>query len=80
MSKRTPKNHKIDPTLLLFYVDTRKLLEAIRGSGYCFVPKGGTFPTETIRLVLRSSGCEKLIPKSAPNGTKFVPRHVDAAP
>ena len=37
------KNHT---TLLLFYVDTRKILEAIRGNGYCFVPKGGTFPTE----------------------------------
>ena len=24
--------------------------------------------------------CEKHIPKPAPNGTKFVPRHVDAAP
>ena len=56
MSKRTPKIPKIDTTLLLFYVDTRKKLEAIRGNGYCFVPKGGMFPTETIMLVVRSSG------------------------
>ena len=56
MSKRTPKNKKMDTTLLLFYVDTRKNFKAIRGSGYCFVPKGGTFPTETIRLVVRTFG------------------------
>ena len=74
------KSQKIDTTLLLFYVDTRKNLEAIRGSGYHFVPKGGTFPTETIMRVVRSSVCEKHIPKPAPNGTKILPRHVDAVP
>ena len=56
MSKRTPRNHKIDTTFLLFYVDTRNFLKAIRGNGYRFVPKGGTFPIETIMLVVRSSG------------------------
>ena len=56
MSKRTPKIPKIDTTLLLFYVDTRNFLKAIRGNGYRLVPKGGTFPTETIMLVVRSSG------------------------
>jgi hypothetical protein len=56
MSKRTPKIPKIDTTLLLFYVDTRIFLKAIRDNGYHFVLKGGTFPTETIRLVVRSSG------------------------
>ena len=40
---------------MLFYVDTRKNLKAIRGNGYRFVPKGGTSPTETITLVVRSS-------------------------
>ena len=30
-------------------------LKAIRGNGYSFVPKGGTFPTETMRLVARNS-------------------------
>ena len=44
MSKRTTKNSKLNTTLMLFYVDTR----------YRFVPKGGTFHTETIRLVVRS--------------------------
>ena len=52
MSKRTPKNHT---TLLLFYVDTRKKLKAIRGNGYRYVPKGGTFPTEN-----HHACCEKL--------------------
>ena len=56
MSKRTPKIPKIDTTLTLFYVDTRKFLKAIRGSGYRFVPKGGPFPIETIRLVVRTFG------------------------
>ena len=48
MSKRTKKNHKNQTTLLLFFVDTRKNLKAIRGNGYRFVQ---TFPTETIMLV-----------------------------
>ena len=56
MSKQTPKITKIDTTLLLFYVDTRKKLKAITGNRYRFVPKGGTFPIETIMLVVRSSG------------------------
>ena len=55
MSKRTPKITKNETTLLLFYVDTRKNLKAMRGNGYCFVPKGGAFPTKTIMLVVRSS-------------------------
>ena len=50
------KFQKFKTTLLLFYVDTRNFLKAIRGNGYRFVPKGGTFPTETITLVVRSSG------------------------
>ena len=31
-------------------------LKAIRGNGYHFVQKGETFPTETITLIVRSSG------------------------
>ena len=56
MSKEPRKIPKLNKTLLLFYVDTPKNLKAIRGNGYRFVPKGGTFPTETIMLVLRSCG------------------------
>src|SRR3989337_986973 len=59
MHKKCPneprKITKIHTTLLLFYVDTRKKLKAIRGNGYCFAPKGGTFPTEN-----HYACCEKL--------------------
>ena len=55
MSKRAPNNPKLNTTLPLFYVDTRNFLKAIRGNGYRPVPKGGTFPIETIMLVVRSS-------------------------
>jgi len=46
------KNHT---TLLLSYVDMRKKLKAIRGNGYRFIPKGGTFPTKN-----HHACCEKL--------------------
>ena len=46
---------KIDTTLMLFYVDTRKKIKSRRGNAYCFVQKGETFPTVTMRLVVRSS-------------------------
>ena len=46
---------KIDTTLVLFYVDTRIFLKAIRGNGYRFVHKGGMFPTEN-----HQACCEKL--------------------
>ena len=81
MSKRTPENHKKSHNTPVVLCCTRKKLKAIRGNGYHFVPKGGTFPTEN-----HHACCEKLrfvrsmMPKPAPNGTKFVPRHVDAAP
>ena len=71
---------KNNTTLLLFYVDMRKFLKAIRGTGYCFVPKGGTFPTKPSCLLWETLVCEKHIPKPTPNGTKNLPQHVDAAP
>ena len=71
MSKRTPKIPKIDTTLLLFYVDMRKKLKAIRGNVYHFVPKGGTFPTETIRLVGRSSGLREAYTQTCPKWDNF---------
>ena len=55
MSKQTPKNHKNNTTFMLFYVDTRKKLKAIRGNGYRFAPKLGEFPTKIIMLVVRRS-------------------------
>ena len=34
----------------------KKKLKSRRGNGYRFVQKGEMFPTETIKLVVRSSG------------------------
>ena len=55
---------------MLFYVDTRKILKAIRGNGYRFVPKGGTFPIETITLVVRSSGLGETYAQTCPKWDK----------
>ena len=73
MSKRTPKNHKIDTTLLLFNVDMRIFLKSIRGNGYRFLPKGGTFPTKTIMLVVRSSGLRETYTQTCPKWDNFLP-------
>ena len=61
---------KFNTTLLLFYVDTRIFLKAIRGRGYHFIPKGGTFTTETIRLVVRSSGLWEAYTQTCPKWDK----------
>ena len=62
---------KLNTTLLLFYVGTRKILKAIRGNGYRFVPKGGRFRTETIRLVVRSSGLWEAYTQTCPKWDKI---------
>ena len=63
MSKRIQRIPKMDTTLVLFYVDMRNILDVRRGNIYRFVPQGGTYHTETIRLVVREAlVCEKLIP------------------
>ena len=66
----TPEKIQIKTKLLLFYVDTRKNLKAIRGNGYHFVPKGGKFPTETITLVVRSSGLGEAYTQTCPKWDK----------
>ena len=51
-----PKNHKNShntPVVLCWHGNF--FLKAIRGNGYCFGPKGGTFPTEN-----HHAYCEKL--------------------
>ena len=72
MSKQTPKITKNHTTLLLFYVDTRNFLKAIRGNWYRFVPKGGAFPTETIMLVVRSSGLWEAYTQTCPKWDKTI--------
>ena len=69
------KSQKITQHSCCSMLTREKNLKAIRGNGYRFVPKGGMFPTEN-----HHACCEKHIPKPAPNGTKNLPRHVDAAP
>ena len=50
---------------------TREIfLKAIRGNGYRLVPNGGTFPTETIRLVMRNSGLCEAYPQPYPKWDK----------
>ena len=56
MSERTPKNSKIEHNTLVVLWWHTKILKPIIGNGYRFIPKGGTLPTETITLVVRSSG------------------------
>ena len=46
-------------------------LKAIRGNGYRFVPKGGKFPTETIMLVVRSSGLRESYTQTCPKWDKI---------
>ena len=55
-------------------------LKAIRGNGYRFIPKGGTFPTENHHVC-----CEKLrfvrsIYPNLPQMGILLPWHVDATP
>ena len=66
MSNNPRKKSKKCTTLLLFYVDTRKKLKVIRGNRYRFVPKGGTFPIETITIVVRSSGLREAYTQTYP--------------
>ena len=65
------KNPKLNTTVLLFYVDARNFLKAIRGNGYRVVPKGGTFPTETIMLVARSYSLGEAYTQTCPKWDKI---------
>ena len=69
-AQKCPNEPRKITTLLLFYVDTRKKLKAIRGNGYHFVPKGGTFPIETIMLVVRSSSLWEAYTQTCPKWNK----------
>ena len=72
---------KIHITLLLFNVDTRKTHERIKTQFISFRPQRWDVPYRKPSCLLwEAPVSEKHIPKPAPNGTKFVPRHVDAAP
>ena len=55
MSKRTPKIKKFTQHSCCSMLTREIILKAIRGNGYCFIPKGGTFPTENSHAC-----CEKV--------------------
>ena len=48
-----------------------KKLKSRRGNGYHFAPKVGAFPTETIMLVVRSSGLWKAYTQTYPKWDKI---------
>ena len=67
MSKGSPKNHKKIPQHSCCSMLTwEKKMKAIRGNGYRFAPKVGVFPTETIMLVVRSSGLWEAYTQTCP--------------
>ena len=81
MSIRPPKNQKNSHnTPVVLCGHEKKKLKAIRGNGYRFVPKGRTFPTETIMLVVRSSGLLEGYTQTCPRWDKKIITTCDAAP
>ena len=81
MSKRTPKNHKNShntPVVLCWH---ENFFESNKKQWISFRPQRWDVPYRKPSCLLwEAPVCEKHISKPAPNGTKFVPRHVDAAP
>ena len=63
MSKRTPKNSKLEYNTPVVLCGRSEIFESKKRR---FVPKRGTFPTETITLVVRS-----LYPNLPQMGQKF---------
>ena len=66
MSKWTPKNHKNWHNTHVVLCWHEKEFERNKRQGYHSVPKGGTFPTETITLVVRSSGLWEAYTQTCP--------------
>ena len=81
MSKWTPKNSKIkhDTHVVLCWHENK--FESNKRQWISFRPQRWDVPYRKPSCLLSETPvCEKHIPNPAPNGTKFVPRHVDAAP
>ena len=81
MSKRTPNNHKNShntPVVLCWH---EKKFESNKRQWISFRPQRWDVPYRKPSCLLwEAPVCEKHIPKPAPNGTNFLPQHVDAAP
>ena len=81
MSKRTPKNHKKSHKTSVVLCWHENKFESNTRQWMSFRPQRWDVPYRKLSCLLwEAPVCEKHIPKPAPNGTKFVPRHVDAAP
>ena len=73
-----PKNSHNTPVVLCWH---EKKFESNKRQWISFRPQRWDVPYRKPSCLLwEAPVCEKHIPKPAPNGTKFVPRHVDAAP
>ena len=66
-----PESQKFTQHSCCSMLTREKKLKAIRGNGYHFIPKGGTFPTETIMLVVRSSRLCEAYTQTCPKWDKF---------
>jgi hypothetical protein len=66
------KSQKLTQHSYCSMLTREKNLKAIRGNGYRFSPKGGTFPTETIMLVVRSSGLWEAYTQTCPKWDKKI--------
>jgi len=64
------KSQKITQHSCCSTLTREKNLKAIRGNGYRFAPKVGAFPTETIMLVVRSSGLWEAHTQTCPKWDK----------
>ena len=79
MSKRTPKNHKNWHNTPVVLCWNEKKIESNKRQWILFCSQRCDVPYRKPSCLLwEAPVCEKHIPKPAPNGTKFLPRHVDA--
>ena len=65
------KSQKFTQHSRCFILTREFFLKAIRGNGYRPVTKGGTFPIETIMLVVRSSGLLEAYTQTSPKRDKI---------
>ena len=84
MHKKVQTNHEKSQKLTqhsCFSMLTREKFECNKRQRISFCPQRCDVPYRKPSCLLwEAPVCEKHIPKPAPNGRKFVPRHVDAAP
>ena len=73
MYKNVQTNREIanfNTTLMLLYIATRGKLKIGKGNEYHFIHQAGTFPTGTMRLVVKSSGMWEAYTQTCPKWDK----------